>query len=453
MHKHHLSSSRRTRKLASCSGIDGRAGSQARAWEQPEVLVRVHAAKRLRLWPRRSPCKRGASAGRGGGLLVLAAGILACALTLIGAWAQGASKDLADQLTPAQLATYEAYRTARDKFDRELRYYWRRVEAKRDARKAKRMLGQEYEAEDYIAQQPPKPTWPELPPDIAKIVADVAPPPPVPPMATVADFLECARQQYGFAPTPATEREFKRAYAREALAVGLTKEQVVRIYALETGGQGTYDMQSGVNPFTKQGRPISSALGYAQLLHANSTSELVKHGARFAQRLLAMAAAPGAPSDRAAALRAKAAIVRRMHRAARSIPNEWSHHMRFAGTPAGLGIHALNLDADVGPWLQVLKLKGLKEDAAAAGRKSLAGAEIELMNLAGPRTGLEMMLPVAQNMPTSNFFSEGGYYRNAIVRDKTAAELLKALDERMEANVRKPGAQEFAQIFDEVARR
>ena len=125
--------------------------------------------------------------------------------------------------------------------------------------------------------------------------------------------------------------------------------------------------------------------------------------------------------------------------------------MQFANTPAGLGIHAINLDADVGPWLQVLKLKGLKDDAAAAGRSTLAGAEIELMNLAGPRTGLEMMMPVAQNMPTSNFFSEGGYYRNTIVREKTAAELLKALNERMEVNVKKPGAVEFAQIFDEVA--
>ena len=52
----------------------------------------------------------------------------------------------------------------------------------------------------------------------------------------------------------------------------------MRIYALETGGQGTYDMQAGFNPLTKQGRAISSALGYAQLLHANSVGELVKHG-------------------------------------------------------------------------------------------------------------------------------------------------------------------------------
>jgi hypothetical protein len=127
--------------------------------------------------------------------------------------------------------------------------------------------------------------------------------------------------------------------------------------------------------------------------------------------------------------------------------------VRFGGTPAGLGIHALNLDADVGPWMQVLKLKGLREDAERAGRGALSGAEIELMNLAGPRTGLEMMTPLGRTMPTSNFFSEGGYYRNTIVRDKTAAELMAALEARMDANIRKPGAIEFAQVFDEVARR
>jgi hypothetical protein len=417
------------------------------------ALVGVPAAGTLRLWPRRPLCKRGASLGFGGALLILGAGILACALTATDARAQKASKDLADKLTPVQLAAYEAYRTARDKFEHQLKYYWRRVEAKRDARRAKRMLAQEYEAQDYIAQQPPKFAGPELPSDVAKIVEEVAPATPQRPMATVAEFLQSAKAQYGFVPTLTTEREFKRRYAEEALAVGLTKDQVVRIYALETGGQGTYDMQSGINPISKQGRPISSALGYAQLLHANSTSELVKHGERFARRLLAMAALPGTPPDRARALTAKAAIVRHMHKVARSIPNEWSHHMRFAGTPVGLGIHALNLDADVGPWLQVLKLKGLKDDAAAAGRDSLSGSQIELMNLAGPRTGLEMLLPVAQNMPTSNFFSAGGYYRNTIVRDRTAAELIRALDERMEVNLKKPGAVEFAQIFDEAARR
>lgn len=385
----------------------------------------------------------------------LIAGFVALAVVVAPAVAasQTTPQELAAKLTPAQRQIYEDYRRARDAFEAKLRTYWARVDAKRDARRAKHMLAQPLSSEDYVAEQPPKYAGPELPAEIAKLVVEVLPPTPARPLPEVSDFLANAKAQFGFVPAPTTELDFKRRYAREALVAGLSKDQVVRIYALETGGQGTYDMQSGINPVTKQGRPISSALGYAQLLNGNSVSELVKHGTSFAQRLISMAAQPGTPPARAAGLRDKATIVRRMLRAARSVPNEWAAHVRFGGTPSGLGIHALNLDADVGPWLQVLKLKGLKEAAEAAGRGQLSGAEIELMNLAGPRTGLEMMTPLGRTMPTSNFFSEGGYYRNTIVREKTAAELLAALEQRMELSVKKPGAVEFAQVFDEVARR
>jgi hypothetical protein len=385
----------------------------------------------------------------------LIAGLVAVAIVVAPAVAasQTTPQELAVKLTPAQRQIYDDYRRAREAFEAKLRGYWGRVDAKRDARRAKHMLAQPPSTEDYVAEQPPKYAGPELPAEIAKLVVEVMPPTPARPLPEVSDFLANAKAQYGFVPAPTTELDFKRRYAREALAVGLSKDQVVRIYALETGGQGTYDMQSGINPATKQGRPISSALGYAQLLNGNSVSELVKHGTRFAQRLIGMAAQPGTPPARAAGWRDKATIVRRMLRAARTVPNEWAAHVRFGGTPSGLGIHALNLDADVGPWLQVLKLKGLKEAAEAAGRGQLSGAEIELMNLAGPRTGLEMMTPLGRTMPTSNFFSEGGYYRNTIVREKTAAELLAALEQRMELNLKKPGAVEFAQVFDELARR
>ena len=96
--------------------------------------------------------------------LALAVAAAANALMPSGAWAQGAPGGLADRLTPAQLAAYEAYRTARDHFERQLKAYWHRVEAKRDARKAKRMLGQEYEAEDYIARSRRSTRGPSLPP-------------------------------------------------------------------------------------------------------------------------------------------------------------------------------------------------------------------------------------------------------------------------------------------------
>jgi len=40
-----------------------------------------------------------------------------------------------------------------------------------------------------------------------------------------------------------------------------------------------------------------------------------------------------------------------------------------------------------------------------------------------------------------------------VVREKTALELLRALEGRMEVHMKKAGAIEFAQIFDEVARK
>ena len=64
----------------------------------------------------------------------------------------------------------------------------------------------------------------------------------------VADFLRAAAEQFRFVPQrPQSEIEFKRAYAKVALDAGLTKDQVVRIYAFETGGNGGYDAQAGLN--------------------------------------------------------------------------------------------------------------------------------------------------------------------------------------------------------------
>src|SRR5690606_17388466 len=158
-----------------------------------------------------------------------------------------------------------------------------------------------------------------------------------------------------FVPERISEQEFKRRDALEALAHGLSKEQVVRVYALETGGRGTHDMQAGINPQTGRGRPISTALGYAQLLHANSVNELVKHGASFSARLQRTAETPGIDPARAAARQERARVVLQMMASAKTVPIDWYAHVKFAGTRNGLGIHALNLDGDIGPMLQVIK--------------------------------------------------------------------------------------------------
>ncbi len=371
--------------------------------------------------------------------------------------AQTPHADALAQLTPEQRQIYDGWRAARSAFEAEYDAYWAAVDGRRDGRRKKRASAQPFTAADYIPTFPPKYAGPALPDTIAKALVDptkpVAPPTPENQLPTVNDYRMAALTEHGFAPEQTTEIEFKRRYAAEALTIGLSKDQVIRVYALETGGDGTYDMQSGYHPVTRMGKPISSAIGYAQLLSGNSVSELLRHGEGFARRLDTMAAndQSGVPW-RSASLRRKAGIVRAMVADVKSVPDEWGAHVKFGGTPKGMAIHALNLDADVGPWLQVIKLKGLKETAASeGGRTALSGAEMELMNLAGPRTGLEMMTPLGRTIPTPNFFSRGGYERNSVVRERIASDLLLELGRRMELGLLKPGSIEFAAAFDAVA--
>jgi len=362
--------------------------------------------------------------------------------------------DFVASLSPAQQQEFKKWRTAQAHFERRLDAYWHEVERKRKGRRPKRSSGMLYTSDDFVLTFPPEYKGPELSPGLdgrwKRFLAaqeKARPQEARRPMPGIDDFLAAAKKYYGFEPTRISEREFKRRYAEESLALGLTKEQVVRVYALETGGNGTADTQSGVNPFTKKGQPLSSALGYAQLLHANTIGELVNSGTNFISRLRKMAETTRDPA-RAYELKNKIAALQRMQRVANSVPNDWYRHLDLAKTPRGYGMHAINLDGDIGPWLQSVKLKGLKDFAARKGITNLSGEEIELMNLSGPATGLEMMQPAGLTAPAPNFFARGAYYRNKMVIGKTSAELLAEFTRRMDSSSQKPGAVEFAQAFD-----
>ena len=379
---------------------------------------------------------------------------LAISTTPIAAAAQRIPDDLAQRLNERQLETYRAYLTARSAFDRKLDAYWSEVDERREGRRRKRRTETSFTAADYVAEHPPQYEGPSMPSDVARIIASLKKPEPEKDeLPGLHDFLAAAKSEYGYVPAATTEREYKRRYAMEALRVGLSKAQVIDVYSLETGGRGVYDMQAGIDPESRKGRPISSALGYAQLLAGNSVNEIARHGPSFIARLEALAKAPGIPRQRALYLNRKTAILRKMVRAAKSVPYQWGQHVALGNTARGQGVHALNLDPDIGPWLQVIKLRGVLDQGIQAGRTGLSGPELELMNLAGPGTGLEMMTPIGRRMPTTNFFSRAAYYRNTIVREKTGDELLAALEQRMRVNEKNKGAIEFGQIFDELARR
>lgn len=390
-----------------------------------------------------------------GALCLLAAAAFSLSVPSLSNAAPDLVKAFAASLDAARRGEFEAFQAARTFHEFKLDAYWRDVTNKRALRRVKRKRGEAFGGEDYVQTFPPEYDGPMLSPDLDKawrdyqgaVAPDRAAAKPVPPLS---EALAHAKTHYDFEPHRISEREFKLRYAREALALGLSKEQVLRVYALETGGQGTADMQSGVNPITKQGRPISSAVGYAQLLHANSVDELDNTGDKFVARLRRMAAQPGTSPARAAEIKHKIAVLRRMIANARAVPGTWDAHVAYGNTPKGMGIHAINLDGDIGPWLQVKKLAGLRELAAKAGLPELAGSQIELMNLAGPATGLEMMKPEGLRAPTTNFFTRQAYARNTVVRGRTSAGLIAEMDKRMDFALTKPGAVEFAAVFDEA---
>jgi hypothetical protein len=389
------------------------------------------------------------STGRWLAALIAMAVLAAAAPTGVQARSSAAFKET---LGEQDRKTFETYIAARSVFDFKLDAYWREVSDKRALRRKRKAAKVDLRPDDYVQTFPPEYKGPYLSVSLQKrwndfLNEDRGPSKAPDPKPTVKDFLSLARAHYGFAPERIPEREFKRRYAREALALGLTKNQVVRIYALETSGLGTADMVAGIHPITKKGTPISTAIGYAQLLAANTINEIRKSGPAFIERLEEKARRH---PEQAEGIRNKIASLKRMISNARTVPDVWAKQVAHARTGKGLGMHAINIDGDIGPWLQVIKIRGLKDSAARNGRENLTGAQIELMNLAGPGTGLEMMRPAGLGAPTTNFFERGAYARNTIVRGKTSEQLLTALDERMNSNIKNSGAVEFAEVFDEL---
>ena len=360
---------------------------------------------------------------------------------------------MAQTASPQAIADYRRklreYEQARAAFEEEAGAYWSAISEKRKGRNAKRRERQTIALNDYVLTQPPLYSGPKRP--VNPEPEEDKPPRERKPLPVVADFLKAAADHFQFVPQrPAAEVDFKRAYARYALAAGLTREQAVRVYSFETGGNGNYDMQSGLSASRPGSRAISTAIGYNQLLTTNSVELLAEQGHELIRELTARAAnLSGAPRK---AMDHKLAVLKKMVAFSRTVPDTWSEHEKLANTPQGWAVHAMVLDIDVGPMLQTHKLLTSVIFARAKGyNRPLSAAELEMMNLTGDGTGLDMVtMPQAmrEQVPTSNFFQRGGYERNPVaIRHNTVAKLLAVTDERMDFNSNKPGAKELAAAF------
>jgi hypothetical protein len=366
-----------------------------------------------------------------------------------------AAGPVAAQPAPPPVAAYAEklarYLEAHGAYEAEASAYWSAIAEKRRLRNVKRRNGQALALDDYVLTQPPVYAGPPRPIDPNAPQA-TPPEPPLPPMPVVADFLRHAAEQYGFVPQrPHDELAAKKAYVAVAKAAGLTKEQVVHVYAFETGGDGTYDVQAGLSSGKPNARAISPALGYNQLLSTNSVGLIAANGDRYTG-VLERKAAHLAGADKAAMLK-KIAAFKRMVAVSRSVPNAWSAHDDFAkNTPAGMGIHAVLLDRDLGPLLQTQKLLDSVEFARRRGRPApLTAAELELMNFTGDGSGYDMVQMPAEwraLVSTANFFQRAGYERNPIARRTgVVAALIAAIESKMERSARSRGAKDLAAAF------
>ena len=345
----------------------------------------------------------------------------------------------------ARLAQYQQARAA---YDEVANAYWDDIADKRRGRNTKRRTNEPITADDYVLTQPPVYSGPPRP------VHPNAPPGPGPsekvPLPVIADFLKAADEQFAFVPDrPANELEFKRAYAKAASAAGLTRDQIVGIYAFETGGNGTYDMQAGVT--ATRPNAISPAVGYNQLLSTNTVSILAEHGNRLLALLRAKAKTLTGPEK--ISMERKIDAFKRMIALSRSVPQRWADFDIMAKTTiGGWGIHAAILDRDIGPQLQVQKLATSLHFARMKHYDTpLTGAELELMNLTGDSTGLDMiMMPqdLRARVPTANFFQQNGYERNPVAR-RTAVvgNLIADIENKMRQGAQSPGAKDLAAAF------
>ena len=339
---------------------------------------------------------------------------------------------------------YEAWRNAYNAYNKQATAYWDQISAKRKLRNEKRARGQTIALTDYVLSQPPLYSGPAKP-STGKTTG------PSRSIPGVDDFIAASKRVYGFQPErPSNESEFMRSYVNAAQEIGLNREQLVSIYAFETGGDGTHDLQSGMIKGKANARPISTAIGYNQLVATASVSLMWEYGNDIAKELR-QKAQQASVTERTKLLE-KANVVERMTAKAKTVPHNWGAQSELAKTDAGLGMHAMTMDKDVGPLLQIHKLRTSLTFLRRKGvSRPLSGAELEMLNLTGDGNGYDMVTMPSQyraKVPTANFFLRPGYERNPVaIRNNTVAALLEATESKMEANMQKDGAQMLNRIY------
>src|SRR3981081_1317619 len=138
--------------------------------------------------------------------------------------------DAMAQASPQAIEEYrrklKEYQEVRGAFDAEAGAYWASISEKRRGRNAKRRDRLAVTLDDYVLTQPPVYTGPKRPVDPAPELSEPPDPRERKRIPLAADLLKAAQEHFQFTPQrPASEVEFKRAYARVASDAGTRAAQ------------------------------------------------------------------------------------------------------------------------------------------------------------------------------------------------------------------------------------
>ena len=190
---------------------------------------------------------------------------------------------MAQTASPQAIADYRRklaeYQAARAAFEAEAGAYWSSIAEKRRGRNAKRRERQQITLDDYVLTQPPVYAGPKRPVNPRRARAGKQRRAARKPIPVVADLLRAARDHYQWTPQrPATEIDFKRAYARYR---GRCRADA------RAGGAGLCVRDRRQRQLRRAGRhrasrggkrAISTAIGYNQLLTTNSVELIAEQG-------------------------------------------------------------------------------------------------------------------------------------------------------------------------------
>ena len=376
-------------------------------------------------------------------------------------------------LEQANAATYQeklsAYRSAYSAFQVKSDRYWAEISRKKKIRSDRRKAGKTIKRKHFVLSHPPKYTGPKRPKNPNAVASTGKKKKKRSTLPRANDLRAAMRDIYGVKLLKYKEKDYKLAFAREAKRHGVSAEQVIGVYALETGGLGPYDRVSGEIPrmnrkcrVTKYvGRPASTALGYFQLLSANTSATV--HGnmrgpkaERISTRLRAMAKQNRGKRKRA--LKAKAKLVEIINADMKKYiarysgkKNNWAEFRALGRTKLGRAIHALNLDLDIGPMIQMTKLNTVRNHAIKIGLGNVESHRLELMNLVGYGRGGRMQIGEAYYVPTANFMKENELRANPVMNHKTVEEAVATLRRIIGKRKQECGSEEFYKMWKKAS--